>query len=123
MIRLIGSIKRVPVLILEERKVRMHSATVLHRQRLGHECRMNSDPLSHLFDEPLVGHESICHCHRFSIFEINFMLTRPDLMVRVLHRDPHRLETEDRGFPKVVPRVYRVQVKISGLIQEKRLIL
>ncbi len=50
------------------------------------------------------------------------MLARSDLVVDVLHRDPHRLEVGDRPLPPVGREVQRRLVEIPGPIEELRLL-
>ena len=115
---LVGAVVEGVLAASEERQVRVHPAPVLARERLGHERREGAAAARDLLDQVLVGLEAVGHPQGILVANVDFVLRGADLMVVVLDRDSHRLERAHGDFADVVSDIDRVDVEVSGIVEE-----
>ena len=72
----------------------VHAAARLVGHGLGHERRVHAVLHGDLFDNQLVGHDGVGHGQGIGEAQVDLMLGRAVLVVRVLHRDAHLLKRE-----------------------------
>ena len=105
---------------VEEGQVRVHAAPVLSRQRLRHEGRKGPAAACDLLDQVLVGLEVVRHAQRVPEANVDLVLRRSHFVVMVLDHDSHRLQRANRHLPDVISDVDRVDVEVSGVVEEFR---
>ena len=120
---IVFAIERVHVPVFENGEVGVHPASILSLQWLRHKCGEDTATASDLLHQVFMGLEGIGHLECCLIPDVDLMLGRSNLSMVVFHRDPHGLQGEHRHLTDVVSDIDGVDVEISGLIQDLRIIL
>ncbi len=96
--------------------MRVHAASVLPVEGLGHEGGIHPVLPGDLLDHCTVGHHGIGHVEGLLVAEVNLVLRGSDLVVGVLHGNAHRLQRKYGVAPELLGGVHRV-VEIAALVQ------
>ena len=109
--------KRV-VVSCEKRLVRVHAAAVLANQRFGHEGGVDAVLHGYLFDDEAVGHRSVGHREGVHVAQVNLVLARGHLVVDVLNRNAHLMQSLHGVASQVRGGIPGGQVEVAAGIQD-----
>ena len=114
--RILGIEERVAV-SLEKGDVRVHAAPPLALDRLGHERRVRASLLRDLLHDEAVRHNVVRHRESVGETQVDLVLRRGDLVVRVLDRDADALEHLDGCSTEVLCVVERRHVEVRAGVE------
>ena len=105
---------------LEQAQVSVHAGTRRVGQRLGHEAGMDAALQRNLLDHRTERHDVVGSGERIRITQIDLVLARTRLMVRVFHRDAHLFEHVHGGAAEVHARAARHVIEVAAFINRGR---
>jgi hypothetical protein len=92
--------ERVPI-TFEEREVGVHARALDTGEGFRHERGMKTPLEGDLLHDQANGHHGVCHRQRVGVAQVDLVLARGILVLRVLDRNPHVLECEHGSLPEV----------------------
>ena len=95
----------------------VHAAARLARHGFGHERRVHTVLHGDLLDDQLVRHHRVGHGQRVGEAQVDLMLRRAVLMMRVFHGDAHLLQREHGVAPQVGSVVEAGQVEVAAAVE------
>ena len=105
---------------LEQGLVHVHAAAVLAEDGLGHEGGVDAVLSGDLLDRGAIGHDHVGHEQGLLVFKVDLMLGGRNLMMAVLDRDAHLLESKDGVPSNVRAPVDRQAVKVAAAVEGLR---